>query len=239
MSSPPIQIQQVLSRACDVVPGWCSPEQMLVLHTLALAVSSLPGDIVEIGSWCGRSAIAFGLAAQLVPPTRVHCIDLFPSRADWKQNPAGDYYLSADIGGRSITGNVRHSVWQSVWLDQIAPIYERWPSTWEAFNESIGAFELTGVVHPHRGSIDTFRDIQRQDFRCKLAYLDGSHDEEDVRKDIRQIEELLVPGGWICFDDSGTSAAGVDAAIRDLILASPHYRNKVQLTRKLLVAQRQ
>jgi hypothetical protein len=239
MPTPPAQIQPLLSRAYDTVPGWCSSEQMLVLHTLALAVSSLPGDIVEIGSWCGRSAVAFGLAAQLVPPTRVHCIDLFPSRANWKQDSAGDYYLSAEIEGRSITGNVRHTVWQSVWLSQIAPIYERWPSTWEAFNECIRAFALTGVVVPHRGSIDTFRSMQGQDFRCKLAYLDGSHDEEDVRNDIRQVEQLLVSGGWLCFDDSGTSAAGVDAAIRDLILASPDYRNKVQLTRKLLVAQRQ
>jgi predicted O-methyltransferase YrrM len=238
MSPQKISASKLLHRACRTVPGWCPPGQLLALHTLALSVASLPGDFVEIGSWCGRSAIALGLAARQTPPTRVHCIDLFPSQDDWKQNAAGDYYLAAEISGRTITGNVAHTTWGNVWRSQIAPVYQRWPSAWEAFADSARAFELTDVLAAHKGSIDTFRRTVPRDFQCKLAYIDGSHDEADVRNDIRQIEAMLVPGGWICFDDAFTSAVGVDAAILDLVINGSGYLHHAQLTRKLFVAQR-
>ena len=82
------------------VPGWSPIDQLYTLFTLALSSADLQGDIVEVGSWCGRSAVILGAAAQLQRNTRVHCVDLFPAREDWQENPDGTYSMEVEIAGK-------------------------------------------------------------------------------------------------------------------------------------------
>ncbi len=56
----------------DGVEGWLSPDQVASLHTAARTVPA-DGQIVEIGSFRGRSAITLALAA--APGARITCID--------------------------------------------------------------------------------------------------------------------------------------------------------------------
>src|SRR6185295_14618518 len=91
-----------LERAAGEVPGWTPFDQLLSLFNLAFASAHLGGDLLEIGSWCGRSAVALGLAARLTPETRVHCIDLFPERVDWRQNPDGSYSMLVSVEGEAV-----------------------------------------------------------------------------------------------------------------------------------------
>jgi predicted O-methyltransferase YrrM len=58
--------------ALDGVEGWLSPEQVSRLHACAAAVPA-GGQIVEIGSFRGRSAITMARAA--APSVRITCID--------------------------------------------------------------------------------------------------------------------------------------------------------------------
>jgi predicted O-methyltransferase YrrM len=70
-------LSQIEALVADV-PGWSPIDQLYTLFQLAEYTSDLPGDVVEIGSWCGRSALALGLAARLTGRTKVHCIDRRP-----------------------------------------------------------------------------------------------------------------------------------------------------------------
>jgi predicted O-methyltransferase YrrM len=209
---------------------------MLALYLLALTQKHLPGDIVEIGSWCGRSALAIGRAAAESKGTHLHCIDLFPGREDWHQDAKGDYFVSVRLGEEVNTGNTVHTTWRDVWQQQIAPVYDRWPTVLEAFQEHMVRYELVDNVTPHKGTIRSFLRERGPDFRCKMAYIDGSHDAADVRADLKAVERVMVAGAWVGFDDAFTSAAGVDEIIRADVLGNPAYTDAQQLTRKLFVA---
>lgn len=219
----------------ETVPGWCPPDQMLALYLLALTQRDLPGDIIEIGSWCGRSALALGRAAQATA-THLHCIDLFPGKDDWHQDEKGDYFVSVRLGDEVNTGNTVHTTWKAVWLQQIAPVYDRWPTVLDAFNEHVALYKLNHNVTPFKGGIGSFLKSRDAGFRCKLAFIDGSHDAADVRADLKAVERIFVPGAWVCFDDAFSSAAGVDEVIRADVLSNPAYTDAQQLTRKLFVA---
>jgi hypothetical protein len=52
------------------------------------------------------------------------------------------------------------------------------------------------------------------------------------------IEPLLVPSGWICFDDAFSGYTGVDDAIAEGIINSKNYDIMQQLTRKLFAARK-
>ncbi|MGH2652192.1 MAG: hypothetical protein ACRDHK_13400, partial [Actinomycetota bacterium] len=68
-------IDQIESIVRDV-PGWSPVDQLYTLFNLAFLNSRVEGDIVEIGSWCGRSAAVLGLAARRLGGLRVHAVDL-------------------------------------------------------------------------------------------------------------------------------------------------------------------
>jgi predicted O-methyltransferase YrrM len=53
------------------IPGWMGEANLRAIERLAGRVPTL-GCIVEVGSFCGRSATAWALSA---PNARVHCID--------------------------------------------------------------------------------------------------------------------------------------------------------------------
>ena len=56
--------------------------------------------------------------------------------------------------------------------------------------------------------------------------------------DIRLLAPLVVPGGWICFDDAFTSYEGVNRAIEELILDNPRFDVARQMTRKCFAARK-
>jgi predicted O-methyltransferase YrrM len=237
-SNPKLPLVTRLEGFARDIPGWTPVDQLLSLFLLAYSTRDLGGNIVEIGSWCGRSSCALGLAAQAIGNTQVHCIDPFPEKDDWYQNADGSYSFTVTIDGESITAYDEQTVWGTPFTKELAPLYDRFPGVLAAFRHSIASAGLETVVSPHRGSLTTFLKKVPADFKCKLAFVDGDHGYEAVKDDIRNIERLLVPGGWICFDDAFTTSTGVDRAISELVLASPKYELRQQLTRKLFVARR-
>jgi predicted O-methyltransferase YrrM len=220
------------------IPGWTPLDQLLSLFLLAYSTKTLNGSFVEIGSWCGRSSCALGLAAQAIGSTILNCIDLFPEKDDWYRNADGSYSLKVTIDGQSFTAYDKQTVWKAPFTNEVAPIYEKSKGTLAAFQNSVTRAELTSIVSAHRGSLATFLDGAPSNFKCKLVFIDGDHGYEAVKNDIQNIEQVLIPGGWICFDDAFTTSTGVDRAISEFILGSPKYELAQQVTRKLFVARR-
>jgi len=220
------------------IPGWSPVDQLYTLHLLGLATAHLPGDFVEIGSWCGRSGVVLGAAARTIGNTRVHCLDLFPRRSDWKTHPDGSYYLEVEINGKLHRANQEQTVWASAFDTQVSPIYLEFDSPLACFEKQIKRFDLGEIIRLHHGNSSTFAAGLSNGFECKLAFIDGDHGYQAVCQDINMIKNCLVEGGWICFDDAFSSYEWVNRAIGDLILADPQFDLCQQMTRKLFVARK-
>jgi len=220
------------------IPGWSPVDQLYTLYNMLFLTSDLEGDVVEIGSWCGRSAVVLGKAARRVGNIKIYCVDLFPSKNDWHQNEDGSYSFTIELGGKIFKGYQEQTVWQEPFEHDIAPLYEKHDSVFEIFSEVIEKYHLKNVVRTHRGDSTTFINSVSGNFRCKLAFLDGDHSYDAVCLDIRNIERYLVPGGWICFDDAFSYYEGVNRAITDLIINNQSYELCQQMTRKFFIARK-
>ena len=239
VAAPPLAHVAAVARIEEMVrdvPGWSALDQLAALFTLAYS-SGIDGDIIELGSWCGRSATALGLAAQMTGGM-VHAVDLFPDRDDWRRNADGSYSYRVSIAGQQIGAYAEQTVWAEPFERDIAPIYARDARLVDVFRRHIERNGLADVVRPFRGDLRMFADAAPSGLRCRLAFIDGDHSYDAVRQDIASVERFLVPGGWICFDDAFSCYEGVDRAITGAILESGGYDRCQQLTRKFFVARR-
>lgn len=220
------------------IPGWTPIDQLYTLFNLAYFTAYLKGDIVEIGSWCGRSTVVLGTAAKLIGNTNIFCIDLFPERNDWKQNEDGTYSFETKIGNEIYGAYQTQTVWKEPFERDMAPIYKKYNSVFDLFKENIAQNSLQDLVKPYKGNSTLFVSSVSQHFKCKLAFLDGDHSYEAVCQDIKNIDSYLIEGGWICFDDAFSSYEGVNKAIEDLIIKNPSYELCQQMTRKFFIARK-
>lgn len=225
-----------IEKAVADIPGWTPLDELYTLFNLAYFGAGASGNIVEIGSWCGRSTSVLGLAARLCGNTRLTCIDLFPEKQDWTQNADGSYSFIVRLGDSTYGGYQEQTVWREAFEGHHAKIYERHNGIYEAFQESITRNGLEDLIDVHRGDSDVLRKFPDASYR--LAFVDGDHSYEAVCKDIRNVERVLSPGGWICFDDAFSHYEGVNRAVSDLIIANPKYELGRQMTRKLFIARR-
>ena len=220
------------------VPGWSPVDQLYTLFNLVYANPDLEGDIVEIGSWCGRTTSVLGMAARMITNTDIHCIDLFPSKNDWRENQDGTYSFDVAIGGQKYTAYDKQTVWREPFEKEIAPLYESHNNILDVFMETMKSNGLLDVVNVHRGTSDILKDVVPEAFKCKIAFIDGDHSYEAVCRDIRNVEPFLVDGGWICLDDAFSGYQGIDEAVTDLIVNSGTYELCQQMTRKLIIARK-
>lgn len=234
--STPIASQ--IEQSVQTIPGFSQLDQLMTLFTLAYTSADLTGDILELGSWCGRSAVALGMAARLAGNSKVHCVDLFPEKNDWRKNTDGTYSFEVNINGEIFGAYREQTVWAEPFEREIAPVYEKYSGALNAFNNSIINNALSDWVKPFKGDLASFAGSAPNGFKLRMAFIDGDHSYAAVAKDIGIIERFLVSGGWICFDDAFSGYQGVDRAIKEKIIDSPDYDLKQQLTRKLFVAKR-
>jgi predicted O-methyltransferase YrrM len=218
------------------VPGWTPPDQLLSLHNLAIVTAPLGGDVMEIGSWCGRSTAVLGHAVRETGVGKVYAVDLFPRGLDWRTNSDGSHSFSVDVGDGPIGGYEDQTVWDEPFQRDIATVYARFDGILDAFNDTIRNEQLEDIVTAFRGTGTLFAAQPPRDLKVRLAFVDGDHSYHAVCDDIAAVEKFLLPGGWIAFDDAFSVYDGVDDAIRDRILASGRYEYAHQVCRKFFIA---
>lgn len=233
-----VPITQQIEEIVGSVPGWTPVDQLFALFSLVFATKDIPGDIVEIGCWAGRSTAVLGLAARLIGDTHLYCIDLFPGKDDWWINDDGSYSFAVTVEGVLYKAYQEQRVWAEPFKRDILPLYDRYHNILEAFQETLAKFSLQDLVTAHVGDSTSFLGKSPAGLQCKLAFIDGDHCYSAVCRDIANIEHFLLPGGWICFDDAFTEYQGVNRAIETCIINNPKYDLGQQLTRKLFVARR-
>jgi predicted O-methyltransferase YrrM len=213
------------------VPGWTPPDQLLCLFNLVCASSHIPGDILEIGSWCGRSTVVMAQALQVCGNGRIQSIDLFPARDDWRQNKDGSWSFRTN----NTDAYTVQTVWDEPFQNDIAPLYKQHESILDIFLSSLRFFNLEHLVDYHKGNWESFApDAVHRLFR--LAFLDADHSVEAVTNDIVFALRHMPNGGWLCFDDAFSSYDGVNQAIEQRVWTNARVSFAHQLCRKFHIA---
>lgn len=219
------------------IPGWCPSDQLFAMYLLAINSKDLEGDLLEIGSWCGKSAVVLALAAEKIGAT-LQCVDLFPNKEDWFENEDRTYSFSTEINGRTIFANKNVTVWKEPFENSILPVYDKYGDNLQRiFRNNIDNSGFKNIVLEHKADSTEFIRMF-PDKKIKFAFIDSDHSYEGACTDIENVERLLVPGGWMVFDDAFSSYEVVDKAIQEKIIDSKKYDIKQQLTRKCFAARK-
>jgi hypothetical protein len=173
-----------LLRLIDTIPGMCSEEKMLALIDIARSCPS--GDIVEIGSWWGRSAALLNWLGRRYEIGSTLCID------PWLDESLGH---TEDILNRA-SALLDADEALRIFEINLAPLaqgtlnYLRLPGHEAAALYRPGMSATTSVfgTTTYRGQI-------------ALLHIDGNHVYERACEDVADWTPHVVPGGWVVIDD--------------------------------------
>ncbi len=173
-----------LFRLVETISGMSSEEKLFALVDIVRCAPA--GDIVEIGSWWGKSAAMFVLLAHRYDIGPVLCVDPWASEA----LPQGDAILDA----ASATADMDEAF--RIFQINLAPVaqgrlnYIRAPSAGgaaqyrpglEVRSETFGAVRYSGTI--------------------SVLHIDGNHTLEHAEEDMKLWTPHVAAGGWIIFDD--------------------------------------
>lgn len=215
------------------IPGYTPEAELYTLYLASSFTSYLPGEIIEIGSWVGRSAIA------LADESKVHCIDLFLNKDDWKQNSDGSWSSKSILdNGEILSSHQDPPVPNSVYVNEVAPAYAANPCMLDYFKANVAKAQKQEVIIPYRGTSASWAKSMPADFKCRLAFIDGGHSYKEVCEDIRNIESFLISGALILFDDVYAGFPGIDQAVKEMIIDNPQYTNIHHEIGRMLIARK-
>lgn len=131
--------------------------------------------IVEVGSWLGRSAIAMARELKARGDGLVVCVDTW-------------------------LGSDEH--WLNPEYQQILGIVNGRPTLYERFLEHIKAAGVEDYLYPlPLTSRSAAYLLKTKSFAFDIAYIDGSHNVDEVTADILAYHDLLISGGIMIGDD--------------------------------------
>jgi len=177
-------VRAALFRQIDTISGMSSEEKLLALVDILRCAPD--GDIVEIGTWWGKSAAMFVMLAHRYDVGPVLCVDPWASEA----LPQGDDIL--DAAGARADMDEAFRIFQI----NLAPLahgrlnYIRASSAGAASRYGPG-LEIDS---------ETFGKV-RYSGRIAVLHIDGNHTLENADEDMRMWTPHVAPGGWIIFDD--------------------------------------
>lgn len=184
--SMPAMELAALFRHADVIPGMCDHEKFCVLCEIARR--SPAGDIVEIGSWWGKSAFILARLARCYAIGKLLCVDPW-SNAHLVQN---DETGMVDKVSAQVDAEEALAVFEMNLLPYNANHvnYLRMPST-------------DGARHyrQHRKVMTSAFGTTRYAGQIAILHIDGNHSYAAAKADIAAWGGLVVAGGWIIVDD--------------------------------------
>jgi hypothetical protein len=158
-----------------------------------------PFLIIEVGSFLGQSAINMGNVIKLLEmDTKILCIDT---------------WLGSDEHWRDDLCNLMHLF--ENFKNGISSLYDQFIQ-----NVMISNLDDRIIPIPNTSTVG-YKMMKWKNLKADLIYIDGSHDKDDVKKDIRMFWEILNHGGVMFGDDYNSwkdVREAVDEASREMSL---------------------
>lgn len=145
-----------------------------------------PTTIIEVGTWKGQSAITMGnIVRDLGLKTTIHCVDTWLG--------AIEFWTSyKDTGERNLL------------------IKNGYPQVYYQFLSNVVHNNLQDVILPFPNTSENgYRYFKYNNITAKMIYIDASHEEDDVYKDLNNYYELLENNGIMFGDDYQKDWPGV------------------------------
>lgn len=175
-----------LFRHADLIPGMCDDEKICALHEIARY--SVSGDLVEIGSWWGKSAFVLAGLAKRYEIGNLLCVDPW-SNEHLVQHDNEDLVDSVsaqmDASEALAVFEINLLLFNSNHVN-----YLRMPST-------------EGARHylEHRSATSEAFGITFYGGHIAILHIDGNHAYAEVKSDIVFWSDMVTCGGWIILDD--------------------------------------
>lgn len=175
-----------LFRHAELIPGMCDREKLCALYEVARR--STAGDVVEIGSWWGKSAFILARLARCYGIGNLLCVDPWSNEYLVQNDEKGlvDNELAQVDAGEAL----------AVFEMNLLPYnlnhvnYLRMPST-------------NGAKHyrEHRSATTTSFETTNYCGHIAILHIDGNHSYAAAKADIASWSGFVVGGGWIIVDD--------------------------------------
>ncbi|MCX7166922.1 MAG: class I SAM-dependent methyltransferase [Rhodocyclales bacterium] len=168
------------------IPGMCDLEKIDALHEIARC--GVSGDIVEIGSWWGKSAFVLARLARYYEIGNLLCVDPWSNEHLVQHEGEG----MVDSGSAQVDAEEALAVFEMNLLPYSSNHvnYLRMPSTDGARYYR----EHRDVATASFGSTSYRGDIA-------ILHVDGNHGYAAARADISSWSGFVIAGGWIVIDD--------------------------------------
>jgi hypothetical protein len=168
----------------ELIPGMCDHEKMRALYEISRR--SPTGDIVEIGSWWGKSAFVLARLACCYEIGKLLCVD------PW----SNEHLIQDDEKG--LVDRIPVSADEALTVFQINLLpyangkvnYLRMPSV-----EASVQYRNHVVVQTATFGETTYSG------HIAILHIDGNHSYENAHIDVSSWSNLVMPGGWIVIDD--------------------------------------
>ena len=181
---PPPLVRAGYIRLIDTIPGMTDMDKIDALFEVMR--HAVEGDIVEIGSWWGRSAALFTLLSQHYSVGSVLCVD------PWQSDRLDQGVKVLDDASARMDTEHAFNIFQM----NLAPLSKGDLNYCRTTSEAAATVYEAGF----RVANETFGET-RYTGSISILHIDGNHSLEQVSTDARLWCPLVKPGGWIIFDD--------------------------------------
>ncbi|MDY7537141.1 class I SAM-dependent methyltransferase [Undibacterium sp. RTI2.1] len=170
----------------NVISGMCDDEKISALCEIARF--SVAGDVVEIGSWWGKSAFVLARLAHCYQIGKTLCVDPWSSA----------HLVQNDEGGLVDSGIAQYD------CDEALRVFEMNLLPYNANNINYLRMPSTeGATHYVKTKNATTESFGSTDYAGQIAilHIDGNHSYEAAKADVDAWTGFVVSGGWIVIDD--------------------------------------
>lgn len=178
-------VRQEILNAADDIPGWMSKMELAWL----IEQSSTRKDIIEIGSWKGRSTKALALSAQGTVYSIDHWMDEPPAIENRKND--SDWLETSLRGSWTIRAEFHRNLANEIASGKCVPL---------GIQSKPAAVKMISVLGTRK---------------VDMVFIDADHEYENVKQDIELYKPMLIDGGLLCGHDYPWP--GVCKAVAELV----------------------
>ncbi len=168
----------------ESIPGMCDHEKMRALSEVFRSAPA--GDVVEIGSWWGKSAFLLTRLTDYFDIGRLLCVDPW-SNAHLAQNDE-----------KGLLDHIEVDADEALKVFQLNLL----PYAHGAVNYLRLSSVNAAAQYRHKRTITTVAfGTTTYSGHIAVLHIDGNHSYASVRSDVAAWADLIVPGGWMIVDD--------------------------------------